>query len=122
MKSTRRLIVDHPLSMSSSSSASKDKWPRDEQLVRWSVGDEARIRDKIDLWSKLQCKDEMKALAACMSDKTISVAWSCGEQRTVYTQCLKSYTSDKYLDMHKRESISKRLSQMKQAKELRKTI
>eukprot|EP00467_Chlorarachnion_reptans_P004068 CAMPEP_0114517302 /NCGR_PEP_ID=MMETSP0109-20121206/17816_1 /TAXON_ID=29199 /ORGANISM="Chlorarachnion reptans, Strain CCCM449" /LENGTH=110 /DNA_ID=CAMNT_0001697803 /DNA_START=9 /DNA_END=341 /DNA_ORIENTATION=- len=103
-------------------SSSAGPWTRDEQRVRWSLGDDARTRDKADLWSKKQCVDLVKQLATCMSGKTVTLGWECQKERNLYTSCLKNYTSDTYLEMHKRESIAKRLVQMQQAKELEKSI
>ncbi|GAB5372385.1 hypothetical protein AAMO2058_001660600 [Amorphochlora amoebiformis] len=99
-----------------------DGWSRDEQRVRWSVGDDARVRDKTELWAKTQCKSVLDLLGECTKGKTLSVAWSCTEQRNAYTTCLKNYTSQRFLEIQKRESISKRLASMQQAEALEKKI
>mmetsp|Transcript_17065 Transcript_17065/g.30588 ORF Transcript_17065/g.30588 Transcript_17065/m.30588 type:complete len:107 (-) Transcript_17065:85-405(-) len=95
-------------------------WPRDEQRVRWSKGDDARVKDKAELWAKRQCAPLMEPFAKCAKDKVVTI-YKCSDLRDAYVNCLKDHVSETYMKMHKRESVTKRLAELQQAQALEKS-
>mmetsp|Transcript_12661 Transcript_12661/g.23953 ORF Transcript_12661/g.23953 Transcript_12661/m.23953 type:complete len:135 (+) Transcript_12661:31-435(+) len=119
-KPTAAWAAPQKIIIKKSAMESAKEWSKDEQKCRWSLGDDARIKDKADLWSKGQCKNLLAVYGKCAKDRVVSVAWACGKERDAYVQCLKKFSSEPYLSMLKTESINLRIAQMRQAKELEK--
>ncbi|SOV07781.1 related to CMC1 - mitochondrial intermembrane space copper-binding protein [Ustilago sp. UG-2017a] len=47
------------------------------------------------------CKAQMEAFVECSKPRTISMLWSCRDQKNALSECLRVYTSEEALEKEK---------------------
>ncbi|SNX86383.1 related to CMC1 - mitochondrial intermembrane space copper-binding protein [Melanopsichium pennsylvanicum] len=53
-----------------------------------------------------ECKEQMEAFVECSKTRTISMLWSCSDQKKALGECLRVYTSDEALEREKQIFLS----------------
>ncbi|SJX65102.1 related to CMC1-mitochondrial intermembrane space copper-binding protein [Sporisorium reilianum f. sp. reilianum] len=48
-----------------------------------------------------ECKAQMEAFVECSKTRTISMLWSCREQKQALSECLRVYTSEEAMEREK---------------------
>eukprot|EP00002_Diphylleia_rotans_P004585 TRINITY_DN1341_c0_g3_i1.p1 TRINITY_DN1341_c0_g3~~TRINITY_DN1341_c0_g3_i1.p1 ORF type:complete len:107 (-),score=30.21 TRINITY_DN1341_c0_g3_i1:130-450(-) len=68
----------------------------------------AVLRPKLKEYALKQCDEYARAFFACSKPRTISLAWSCKEERKALDDCYRVFTSEEHLNRFRKEWLDER--------------